>query len=151
MNVIYRTPTITSLGGRDGSLRSADSVLDLQVAPPVEMGGAGGKTNPEELFAAGYAACFHSALKKSAADKKIPIGKTTVEANVSIGPNDEGTGFTLAVELHAILPGADPEQAKDAVRYAHLVCPYSNATRNNIDVALSVTASDGVVYPVGEG
>jgi Ohr subfamily peroxiredoxin len=112
------------------------------------MGGPGGKTNPEELFAAGYAACFHSALKRSAADKKVSIGKSTVEAHVDLGPNDEGTGYSLAVELHAIVPGADPEQAKDVVQGAHLICPYSNATRNNIDVTLTVTPSDGVLYPV---
>jgi Ohr subfamily peroxiredoxin len=148
MKILYRTPTVTSLGGRDGSVRSEDGILDLQVAPPTEMGGPGGKTNPEELFAAGYAACFHSALKRTAADKKIPIGKSTVEARVGIGPNDEGTGFSLTVELHTTLPGADTEQAKDVVRGAHLICPYSNATRNNIEVALSVTPSDGVAYPV---
>ena len=148
MKVIYRTPTVTSLGGRDGNVRSADGVLDLQLAPPTEMGGPGGKTNPEELFAAGYAACFHSALKRAAADKKVPIGKSTVEAHVGIGPNDEGTGYSLAVELHTNLPGADTEQAKDVVRGAHLICPYSNATRNNIDVVLTVTLADGVVYTV---
>jgi Ohr subfamily peroxiredoxin len=87
-------------------------------------------------------------LKRSAADKKVPIGKSTVEAHVSIGQKDEGAGFTLAVELHVILPAADAEQAKEVVRGAHLICPYSNATRNNIEVTLSVTPSDGVVHPV---
>jgi osmotically inducible protein OsmC len=148
MKLIYRTPTVTSLGGRDGNVRSADGFLDLQLAPPIEMSGPGGKTNPEELFAAGYAACFHSALKRTAADKKIPIGKSIVEAHVSLGPKDDGTGFTLAVELHSVLPGADPEQAKEVVRGAHQLCPYSNATRNNIDVTLTVAPTDGVVYPV---
>ena len=113
------------------------------------MGGPGGKTNPEELFAAGYAACFHSALKRAAAEKKVAIGKSTVEAHVGIGPNDDGVGFSLAVELHAILPGAETEQAKDVVRRAHQICPYSNATRNNIEVTLTVTPADGVAYPVG--
>jgi organic hydroperoxide reductase OsmC/OhrA len=81
----YRTPTVTSIGGRDGTVHSADGLIDVQVAVPKEMGGPGGKTNPEELFAAGYAACFHSAMKRVAADRKIAIGKSTVEAHVSLG------------------------------------------------------------------
>jgi len=143
---VYRTPTVTSIGGRDGSVRSADGLIDLQVAVPKEMGGPGGKTNPEELFAAGYAACFHSAVKRAAADKKVAIGKSTVEAYVSLVPNDNSPGFVLAVELHVTLTGADAEAAKDVMRGAHLICPYSNATRNNIDVKLSVTPADGNDY-----
>jgi lipoyl-dependent peroxiredoxin len=148
MSILYRTPAVTSIGGRDGSVRSADGLIDLQVAVPKEMGGPGGKTNPEELFAAGYAACFHSAMKRVAADRKVASGKSTVEAHVGIGPNDNGTGFMIAVELHVTLPGADAETAKDLVRGAHMICPYSNATRNNIDVKLSVTPSDGNHYDV---
>jgi len=148
MKVIYRTPTITSLGGRDGNVRSEDGILDLQLAPPTQMGGPGGKLNPEQLFAAGYAACFHSALKRVAADKKVPIGKSIVEAHVGIGPNDDGVGYSLAVELHAILPGANTEQAAEVVKAAHQICPYSNATRNNIDVTLSITPADGIVRTV---
>jgi Ohr subfamily peroxiredoxin len=144
----YRTPIVTSIGGRDGSVRSADGLIDLQVTVPKEMGGPGGKTNPEELFAAGYAACFHTAVKGVAAGKKVAIGKSTVEAQVSLGPNDNGAGFTLAVELHVTLPSADAETAKDVVRGAHMICPYSNATRNNIDVKLSVTPADGNDYEV---
>ena len=143
MRVIYRTPTITSTGGRDGGVRSADGFIDLQVAVPKEMGGPGGKTNPEELFAAGYAACFHSAVKRVAADGKIAIGNSLVEAHVGIGPRDPGPGFTLAVELRVILPGADAEAAKHVVQRAHMLCPYSHATRNNIDVKLSVKPADG--------
>jgi osmotically inducible protein OsmC len=148
MKTLYRTPTITSLGGRDGTVRSADGLLDLQLAPPKEMGGPGGKTNPEELFAAGYAACFHSALKRVAADKKVAIGKSTVDAIVSIGPKDDGTGFILAADLHVSLPAADPQAAQDVVREAHLLCPYSNATRNNIEVTLSVTSASGETVSV---
>ena len=146
MRVIYRTPTVTSTGGRDGGIRSADGFIDLQVAIPREMGGPGGKTNPEELFAAGYAACFHSAVKRVAADRKVAIGNSVVEAHVGIGPGDSGPGYTLAVELRVILPGADAEAAKDVVRGAHMLCPYSNATRGNIDVKLSVTPADGNDY-----
>ena len=145
---VYRTPTVTSIGGRDGSVRSADGLIDLQVAIPKEMGGPGGKTNPEELFAAGYAACFHSAVKRVAADKKVAIGKSTVEARVGLGPNDHGAGFIICAELHVTLPGADVEAAKEVVRGAHMICPYSNATRNNIDVKLSVTPADGKDYDV---
>jgi Ohr subfamily peroxiredoxin len=115
------------------------------------MGGPGGKTNPEELFAAGYAACFHSAVKRVAAEKHVAIGKSTVEAHVGLGPNDDGPGFTIAVELHVTLPGTDAETAKDVVRGAHMICPYSNATRDNIDVKLSVTPADGHEYNVTSG
>jgi Ohr subfamily peroxiredoxin len=149
VRIDYRTPTVTSIGGRDGSVRSADGLIDLQVAIPKELGGPGGKTNPEELFAAGYAACFHSALKRVAADKKVAIGKSTVEASVSLGTVDNVPGRKLAAELRVILPGvADVEAAKDVVRGAHMLCPYSNATRNNIDVKLSVTPADGTNYSV---
>jgi osmotically inducible protein OsmC len=106
------------------------------------MGGPGGKTNPEELFAAGYAACFHSAVKRVAAENKVSIGKSTVEANVAIGCNDSENGFEIAVDLHVILPGADVQAAKDGVRGAHMICPYSNGTRNNIGVMLSVTPAE---------
>jgi lipoyl-dependent peroxiredoxin len=148
VRIIYRTPTVTSIGGRDGGVRSADGFIDLQVAIPKEMGGPGGKTNPEELFAAGYAACFHSAVKRVAADRKIVIGNSVVEAQVGIGPGDNGPGYMLAVELRVILPGAEVETAKEVVHGAHMLCPYSNATRNNIDVKLSVKPADGTDYEV---
>jgi Ohr subfamily peroxiredoxin len=148
VRIIYRTPTVTSTGGRDGGIRSADGFIDLQVAIPKEMGGPGGKTNPEELFAAGYAACFHSAVKRVAADRKIAIGNSVVEAQVGIGPGDSGPGYTLAVSLRVILPNAEAEAAKDVVHGAHMLCPYSNATRNNIDVKLSVKPADGNDYDV---
>jgi Ohr subfamily peroxiredoxin len=144
----YRTPTITSLGGRDGSVRSADGFIDVQVALPTELGGPGGKTNPEELFAAGYAACFHSAVKAVAAMKKLTIGKSIVEANVSLDVVDNGPRRKLAAELDVILPGADVDAARDVVNGAHQLCPYSNATRNNITVKLSVTPADGNTYEV---
>ncbi|HEY2728433.1 MAG TPA: organic hydroperoxide resistance protein [Polyangia bacterium] len=148
VRIKYRTPTVTSIGGRNGSVRSADGLIDLEVAIPKEMGGPGGKTNPEELFAAGYAACFHSALKGVALENKAAIDKSVVEARVGLGPNDDGVGYGLAVELHATLPGADAETAKELVRKAHRVCPYSNATRNNIEVKLTVTPADGQDYDV---
>ena len=145
---LYRTPAVTSIGGRDGRVRSADGFIDLQTAIPKEMGGPGGRTNPEELFAAAYAACFHSSLKRVAADKQVAIGNSTVEAQVGIGPNDNGSGFAIAAELHVTLPRADVETAKGVVLEAHMICPYSNATRDNIDVKLSVMAADGNNYDV---
>src|ERR1700726_210762 len=99
MPINYRTPTVTSIGGRDGSVRSADGLIDLQVALPPELGGPGGKTNPEELFAAGYAACFHSAVKGIAAAKHVAIGKSVVEANVSLEVMDGGPRRKLAAKL----------------------------------------------------
>jgi osmotically inducible protein OsmC len=147
-SINYRTPTVTSIGGRDGSVRSDDGLIDLQLALPKEMGGPGGKTNPEERFAAGYAACFHNAVKRVAAERKVPIGKSTVEANVGLGPNDNGPGFMIAAELHVTLPGVDAGAAEDVARAAHMICPYSNATRNNVDVKLSVTPKDGKDYDV---
>src|SRR5882757_6912954 len=142
-HIDYRTPTVTSIGGRDGSVRSADGLVNLQVTVPNEMGGLGGETNPEELFAAGYAASFHSTVKHIAADMGVAIGESRVEANVGVGPNESGPGFRLTAELHVILPQAATDTAKDVVRGAHLICPYSNATRNNIRVMLSVTPADG--------
>lgn len=135
------TASVTSIGGRNGSVKSSDGVLDLQVRLPKELGGSGGAfTNPEQLFAAGYAACFNSALQHVAREQKIKI-TSTVKADVSIGPNDAG-GFGLAVVLNVRVEGIDKEAIQKLVTTAHQVCPYSNATRNNIEVTLVV--EDGV-------
>ena len=112
-------------------------LVDTDVRTPKEMGGAGGATNPEQLFAAGYAACFHSALKLTSKQAGISITDSAVTAEVGIGPNGEG-GFGLAVTLHVELGGVSQEEAEKAVQLAHAVCPYSNATRGNIDVKLAV-------------
>jgi Ohr subfamily peroxiredoxin len=146
VQIKYRTPTVTSIGGRGGRVRSADGILDLQVGVPKDLGGPGGKTNPEELFAAGYAACFHSAVKRVAAAKHVVIGHSTVDAHVSLCAEDDDSGFTLMVELHVTLPDTDVEIAKEVVRVAHMVCPYSNATRDNVEVRLSVTPVDRSHY-----
>ena len=138
MDIIY-TAEALSTGGRDGNVKSADGFLDLQLAMPKELGGPGGKTNPEELFAAGYAACFHSALKMVAGLEKRSIHNSTVDAKVGIGKNDAG-GFGLEVDLSVTLPSVPSEVAQDLVRKAHAVCPYSNATRGNVDVHLSVAS-----------
>ena len=135
------TAVATSVGGRSGSVKSSDGVLNLEVRPPKEMGGPGGNyTNPEQLFAAGYSACFGSALSHVAIEKKLRI-RPVVTARVSIGQKPGG-GFMLAVEMDVNLPGMDKKEAEELVNEAHQVCPYSNATRNNIDVTLKVTTED---------
>ena len=137
MNVLY-TASATSTGqGRTGHVRSSDGLLDADVAVPAEMGGAGGATNPEQLFAAGFAACFHSALILVARRAKTTVDGSEVTANVGIG-RAGGSGFGLGVTLRISLPGVERDKAEEFVAAAHQVCPYSNATRGNIDVALEI-------------
>jgi Ohr subfamily peroxiredoxin len=137
MNVLY-TAEATAWGGREGRAASSDGVLDVQLAIPKGLGGPGGdKTNPEQLFATGYAACFHSALKLVAAGQKVDVTDSAITARVGIGANDSG-GFGLQVELEAELPGVEPDVAKALVDKAHEVCPYSNATRGNVEVTLTI-------------
>jgi Ohr subfamily peroxiredoxin len=124
-------------GGREGRSISSDKLLDVRLAPPKEMGGKGDATNPEQLFAAGYSACFMGAMKFVAGQKKITVpADASVDASVSIGPIP--AGFGLAVEMAVSLPGMDRAAAQELVEAAHGVCPYSNATRGNIDVTLTV-------------
>ena len=138
MDVLY-TAEATAWGGREGRVVSSDKVLELDLAIPESMGGPGGaKTNPEQLFAAGYSACFHSALKLVAAQEKVDVSESAVTARVGIGANGDG-GFGLQVELEAELPDVPQAQAEALVARAHEVCPYSNATRGNIEVTLTVT------------
>jgi Ohr subfamily peroxiredoxin len=138
MEALY-TATATNEGGRSGSVKSSDGVLNFEVRPPKEMGGPGGAyTNPEQLFAAGYAACFGSALSHVSLEKKLRV-KPVVTAKVSIG-NKDGGGFQLAVEMDVKIPGVDKKEAEELVKEAHQICPYSNATRNNIEVKLNVVA-----------
>jgi osmotically inducible protein OsmC len=137
MNILY-TAEATAWGGREGRVASSDGVVDVQLVLPKGLGGPGGdKTNPEQLFAAGYAACFHSALKLIASADKIDVSESAITARVSLGMAETGA-FNLAVELEAELPGVDHAQAEELVAKAHEVCPYSNATRGNIEVTLSV-------------
>ena len=137
MKVLYEAEA-TAWGGREGRSASSDGVLDLQLAIPKEMGGPGGRfTNPEQLFATGYASCFHSALKLVARADKIDVSESAVTARVGIGPMDSG-GFGLEVELEAELPGVERSVAEGLMARAHQVCPYSNATRGNVDVTLTV-------------
>jgi len=132
--VLY-TATATATGGREGRVRTDDGVLEAALVPPKGLGGSGqGGTNPEQLFAAGYAACFGSALALVARKQKIDTGAVRITANVSIGA--VGQGFGLAVELVAEVPNATREQGEALLQAAHQVCPYSNATRGNIEVSL---------------
>ena len=139
VDVKYRT-SATAHGGRDGESRTDDGALEVKLAVPKEMGGPGGGNNPEQLFAAGYAACFLGAMKFVASQNKdgtqVP-SDATVQSMVGIGPRSEG-GFGLDIELKVTLPGVDHAAAEALVQKAHEVCPYSNATRNNVPVRLSV-------------
>jgi Ohr subfamily peroxiredoxin len=135
--VLYRAHA-KATGGRDGRAVSSDNVLDLKLTLPREMGGTGEVgTNPEQLFAAGYSACFLGALKYVAGQQKVTLPPTTsIEGSVGIGPIP--TGFGIEVELKVSVPGLPREQVQTLVQKAHIVCPYSNATRGNIDVKLVV-------------
>lgn len=137
MQVLY-TAQSHATGGRDGRAASSDGALDVALSTPKQLGGAGGAgTNPEQLFAAGYAACFLSAMKFVAGSLKTPLPQdAAVTAQVDIGPNGNG-GFGLAVRLQVSTPGMDAAAAAAVVAKAHEVCPYSNATRGNIEVAIT--------------
>jgi len=139
MNVLYTAEAVAVGEGRNGEIRSSDGVLDELVAIPKEMGGPGGGTNPEQLFAAGYAACFNSAIRASARIAKIEIGVTEVTAQVGIGRVDDVPGMHLTVALVARVEGVEQSVADKLVSDAHQLCPYSNATRGNIEVAVTAT------------
>jgi len=138
VNVLYTTAA-TATGGRDGEAATKDGSFKVKLSTPKELGGAGGPgNNPEQLFASGYSACFIGAMKFVASQRKQTVpANTSVTATVGIGPRSEG-GFGLTVALAVSLPGMAKDVAQKLVNDAHQVCPYSNATRNNIDVKLSV-------------
>ena len=134
--VVYTAHARTT-GGREGRSVSDDGLLDVKLAPPKAMGGSGAATNPEQLFAAGYSACFMGALKHVAGMKKLVVpADASISASVDIGPIP--AGFGIAVRMAISLPGMDRDVAQDLVATAHQVCPYSNATRGNIDVDLTL-------------
>jgi len=139
MTPLY-TAHASARGGREGVAASDDGKLEVRLSTPKELGGGGGEgTNPEQLFAAGYSACFLGALKFVASQNKIALpADAHVEAHVGIGKRDDGAGFGLVVELKASLPGLPPEQAADLMEKADVVCPYSHAIRGNVQVTLSV-------------
>lgn len=135
--VVY-TAQATATGGRDGRAKTSDGKLDLKLNPPVEMGGKGEGTNPEQLFACGYSACFLGAMKFVAGRDKIAMpADASITGLVGIGPIPNG--FGIQVELKISLPGMDRAAAKSLVDKAHIVCPYSNATRGNVEVTLTLT------------
>ncbi|WP_341267250.1 organic hydroperoxide resistance protein [Gordonia malaquae] len=138
MSTIYTAEALATGEGRNGHGRSSDGRLDVDLAIPTAMGGSGQGTNPEQLFAVGYAACFHSALQLVARQEKADLTDSSVGARVGIGPNDDG-GFALEVTLEVTIPNLDHAQAQALADKAHQVCPYSNATRGNIPVAITVS------------
>ena len=141
MSILYRTKA-TATGGRDGRATSEDGKLSVALTTPKELGGQGGDaTNPEQLFAAGYSACFLSALKFVAGQAKVKIApESTVTADVGVGPRDDGQGFGITAKLTISVPGLDKATVEDLVQKAHVVCPYSHATKGNIPVELQVAA-----------
>jgi Ohr subfamily peroxiredoxin len=144
MKVLY-TAEATATGGREGRVTSSDGALRHDLAIPKELGGPGGlATNPEQLFAAGYAACFSNAVRAVARRQKLAGVQTSVTARVGIGPDDTGA-YQLSVELHVRLPELDRETAERIAAGAHQVCPYSNAVRGNVDVQLVVDPEPNVI------
>jgi Ohr subfamily peroxiredoxin len=145
MPEVYRTTAVSTGDGRNGHSRTSDGVIDVDLATPKEQGGPGGATNPEQLFAAGYAGCFHSALKVAARGDGITL--TGSEVAVTVGLVKDAGGFSLAVSISADLPGVSVEQGEQLLALAHQRCPYSKATRGNVDVRLSLSRSaDGVTH-----
>lgn len=136
MKILY-TAEATATGGRAGHARTTDGKLDVELEAPTEMGGSGEGTNPEQLFAAGYGACFQSAMAVVGRRMDVDVSDSTVTTKVGIGPN-ENRGFSLEVVLEVAIPGVDRALAEELVAKAHEVCPYSNATRGNIPVELAV-------------
>ncbi|MFG2328438.1 organic hydroperoxide resistance protein [Streptomyces sp. NPDC048604] len=134
-DVLY-TAVATAENGRDGRVATDDGTLDVVVNPPKAMGGSGAGTNPEQLFAAGYSACFQGALGVVARNENADVSGSTVTAEVGIGKNDDG--FGIIVKISATIPNVDAETAKSLIEKAHQVCPYSKATRGNITVELAV-------------
>lgn len=139
MKKLY-TAEATAWGGREGRAASSDSNVDVQLVPPKELGGAGGSgTNPEQLFAVGWAGCFHSALKLVAKSQKIDVAESAVTVRVSLVMDDSG-GFGLSAEIEAELPGVDADAGRALIEATHQVCPYSKATAGNVPVELVLTA-----------
>lgn len=139
MPALYSTEA-RAVGGRSGHVETADGLLSVDLATPKELGGQGGATNPEQLFAAGYAACFESALRLVARRMKAPLADAAVTATVGLHPNGQG-GFVLGAAIAAETKGLDQATAEALVSAAHTVCPYSNALKGNVDVAISVKAA----------
>ncbi|MGP0222754.1 MULTISPECIES: organic hydroperoxide resistance protein [unclassified Paenarthrobacter] len=138
MKTLYTAEALASGEGRDGNARTNDGKLDVALASPVELGGNGQGTNPEQLFAAGYAACFHSALRLVGRKERVDLTDSAVAAKVHIGALPDGVGFGLAAELEIALPALERGKAEELMAKAHRICPYSNATRGNMAVDLKL-------------
>jgi osmotically inducible protein OsmC len=141
MKTLYTARALATGDGRDGQARTDDGKLAVDLASPAEMGGAGNGTNPEQLFAAGYAACFHSALRLVARRTKADVTGSSVRAEVDLGAIGNGA-FGIAVRLEVSLPELGAAEAGELIEKAHQVCPYSNATRGNVDVQLSLVTEE---------
>jgi osmotically inducible protein OsmC len=138
MRTLY-TAEATAHGGRNGHVRSSDGMLDLDLRVPEQMGGHGGETNPEQMFAAGYAACFEGTLREVARTRKLPLTDARITARVTLNITDDKR-YVLGAELRGNLAGVSDEDARALMHAAHQVCPYSNATRGNVDVQLVLEA-----------
>ena len=138
MKTLYTAEALASGEGRDGNAQSSDGKLNVALASPVELGGNGEGTNPEQLFAAGYAACFHSALRLVGRQQKADLTDSAVAAKIHFGALEDGPGYGLAAELEIALPAVDRQSAEALVARAHQICPYSNATRGNITVDIKI-------------
>ncbi|WP_458115951.1 organic hydroperoxide resistance protein [Arthrobacter sp. D2-10] len=138
MNTIYTAEALATGAGRNGRTRTSDGHVDLELATPAALGGSGNGANPEQLFAAGYAACFHSALQLVARQSKTELGDSSVGAKVGLGSYDHG-GFGLEVTLEVVIPNVPQDQAQAMADEAHQVCPYSNAIRGNVQVTITVS------------
>ena len=138
MKTLYTAEALASGEGRDGNARTNDGKLDVALASPVELGGNGQGTNPEQLFAAGYAACFHSALRLVGRKERVDLTDSAVAAKIHFGALTDSEGYGLAAELEIALPALDREKAEELMAKAHTICPYSNATRGNIAVDLKL-------------
>ncbi|RJN32434.1 organic hydroperoxide resistance protein [Nesterenkonia natronophila] len=138
VDVKYTAEALASGDGRNGQVKTADGSLDLRMAAPKEMGGSGEGNNPEELFAAGYAACFHGALRKMAGEADQDVTDSSVGVKIGIGGDNNG-GMALAATIEVVLPNVDKKTAEDLAQKANDFCPYSKATRGNIDVEVIVT------------
>ncbi|MGP3535025.1 organic hydroperoxide resistance protein [Microbacterium sp. RD1] len=138
MDALYTAEALSTGAGRNGHVATKDGVIDTDVRVPVEMGGPGGAPNPEDFFAAGYAACFHSALQGVARAQKVTLEDTTVGSRVHLVGDGKG-GYQLAVALEVVIPTLPHEQAQQLADAAHQICPYSNATRGNIEVTVTVS------------
>ncbi|WP_454784410.1 organic hydroperoxide resistance protein [Legionella sp. WA2024007413] len=137
MKALY-TATARTHGGRNGHIETSDGLLRLDLAKPQELGGQGGGTNPEELFAAGYAACFESAMRHVASLQNIPLQDVSILSQVSLYPTPE-KGYKLGVEMHTHIKGLNQKEAEKLVAEAHTICPYSNAIRGNVDVNFKIS------------